>query len=267
MVCRDKCGCGVASRLGSWRAGITLSAFDAFQPINHYSVLGLSEASSSATVASSFGPNRWPWHLATEQDRANASERCRAAYHVLNDPVSRAAYDKQNGYTIGHLAAVIGDWQASWGRLWLAMLVLAALIVFLGSGDQARRVVGSKLAPGFDEVAVLHQAEPCGPQQVVCLEASYFEREFRSTSDFWQSILAADVAWWTLPPAILVLSGLLLGPVVNRAAGYAVAAVRLVGYRDTFVRAALVVPVLALPLAFIAFYFLSAPDAVDLSAR
>lgn len=234
----------------------------ALERLNHYQTLGLTEAASSKAVSRGLWVERWPWHLLNEEDRKEATRRRIIAYGVLNRAHTRLAYDRELGFTRRYLAARIGEEDALWGNVWLAALVVAALWMFMAGPFHAARFIGGNLAPGFREEIVFHSPPP---ECVAC--GGYYAREFRSTSDAWESVLNGWLGGWLVwfaPSFAATTIGLAGRPVVNRAAGYAVAAVRYAGYRDTLMRAALVGAVMALVIGIVAFWALSPPAALEL---
>ena len=230
----------------------------ALEHLNHYQALGLTEAASSEEVSRSLRVERWPWHLVDEEARREATRRRVKAYGVLYDPRTRLAYDRELGFTRRHLAVQIGEEDSLWGQVWLTALGIVALLMVMAGPFHAARFIGSNLAPGFGEEIVYHSPQPgC----VDCL--GYYTREFRSTSDAWEGFLNGWIVWFA-PSLAAITIGLAGRPVVNRAAGYAVAGVRYVGYRDTLTRAALVAMVVAVVIGILAYWALSPPAAVEM---
>ena len=94
---------------------------ESIEKLDYYHVLGLTEAASSEEIEQALHVERWPWHLVEEGGREFVTAKRVEAYGVLNDPVSRLAYDKAQGYTKGQLAARIGDETSIWGQAWLIL--------------------------------------------------------------------------------------------------------------------------------------------------
>lgn len=224
--------------------------------LDHYQALGLSEGASSEVIEQALHVDRWPWHLVEEGAREFATQKRVEAYGVLNDPVRRLAYDKERGRTRWQLAASIGDDASIWGRVWLILFGLIALIMVVGGPYHPARAIGSTFAPGFQEVVVRKEV-PCDFSP--CSER--FEREFRSTSDFWQSLLNGWLAW-LVPPLLMVVVGLTMRRVVSRAAGCIVAEARFRKSRDGPARFLMLLVVSAVPITFLLLYWLLPPDPV-----
>jgi hypothetical protein len=224
--------------------------------LDHYQVLGLTEAASSEEIEQALHVERWPWHLVEEGAREFVTRKRVEAYGVLNDPAIRLAYDKERGYTKGRLAARIGDESSIWGQTWLILFGVVALIMIVGGPHHPARTIGSAFAPGFEEVIVRKDGACAFPP---CPER--YEREFRSTSDFWESVLNG-FAPWVIPPILMVVVGLGLRPLVSRASDYIVAMVRFGGRRDGTTRFAMLIVVAAVPVVFLLMYWLLPPDPV-----
>jgi hypothetical protein len=164
--------------------------------LNHYQVLGLTEASSSQDIDRALHRDRWPWHLVDEEARQVATRMKVEAYGVLSKPRSRAEYDREKGFTLRHLASTIGDDQSWWATAWVASWSILALIAFVAGPVSTARIIGSALAPGFDEVAVYN------PPVEHCLSCrGYYSREFLSSSGFFHWLLNS-IYLWPLFPAI-----------------------------------------------------------------
>jgi hypothetical protein len=208
-------------------------------------VLGLTEAASSEEIEQALHVERWPWHLVEEGARGFVTQKRVEAYGVLNDPITRLAYDKERGYTRGQLAARIGDETSIWGQAWLILFALIALIMVIGGPYHAARAVGVAFAPGFEEVIVRENGAcdfpPCPDR---------YEREFRSTISFWESVLSG-FATWAVPPILMIVIGLGLRSLVSRAAGYIVAMARFQKRRDGPTRLAALIAVAAVPIFFL----------------
>lgn len=229
---------------------------DSISKLNHYQVLGLTEAASSKEVAHSLHVERWPWHLVEEGARELVTRKRVEAFGVLSDPVSRLAYDREQGYTKGQLARRVGDESSVWGQVWLVLFGVIAFIMVVGGPYHPARAIGSAFAPGFEEVIVREDKPclfpPCSDQ---------FEREFRSTSGFWQSLLNG---WfpWVAPPIMMVAVGVTMRSVISRAAGYVVAMARFQERRDGPARFMMLLVTAAVPIVFLALYALLPPDPV-----
>ena len=228
---------------------------ESIEKLDYYHVLGLTEAASSEEIEQALHVERWPWHL-VEGGREFVTRKRVEAYGVLNDPETRIAYDREQGYTKGHLATRIGDETSIWAQTWLILFGVIALIMIVGGPDHPARAIGSAFAPGFEELIVrkdgLCSLPPC-PEQ--------YEREFRSTSDFWESVLNG-FAPWVIPPILMVVVGLALRAPVGRAAGYVVAMTRFRGRRDGSIRLAMLIAVGAVPVVFFLAFWLLPPDPV-----
>ena len=224
--------------------------------LDHYRVLGLTEGASSEAVEQALHVDRWPWHLVEEGARELATQKRVEAFGVLNDPVSRRAYDKSRGYTKRHLAAAIGDDASIWGQAWLILFGVIALIMVVGGPQHPARAIGSAFAPGFQEVVVRKEGgcdfPPCPDR---------YEREFRSTSDAWESFLNGFIPW-AAPPILMVIAGFGLRPLVSRVSGYMVAEARFRERRDGAIRFAMLMVVVAIPVGFLLLYGLLPPDPV-----
>jgi len=236
----------------------TEATIESLEGLNHYQVLGLTEAARSEEIKQSLHVERWPWHLVEEGAREFATRKRVEAYGVLNDPATRAAFDKQQGYSKGHLAARIGDETSVWGQTWLILFAIIEFIMVIGGPYHPARAIGSAFAPDFKEVFV--RSEPQCALSVPC-EASY-RREFQSSSDLWQKVLNGWLPW-VVPPVVAAGVGLALRPVVGRVAGYAVASVRYAGRRDGLTRVLMLVLTAILPITFLVLYLLLPPDAVQ----
>jgi ABC-type glycerol-3-phosphate transport system permease component len=224
--------------------------------LDYYQVLGLTEAASSEEIEQALHVERWPWHLVEEGARDFVTRKRVEAYGVLNDPATRLAYDKERGYTKGRLAARIGDESSIWGQTWLILFGVVALIMIVGGPHHPARAMGSAFAPGFEEVVVQKDGACAFPP---CPER--YEREFRSTSDFWESVLNG-FAPWIIPPILMVVVGLALRAPVSRAAGYVVAMARFLERRDGPARFVMLLAVAAVPIVFLLMYWLLPPDPV-----
>jgi ABC-type glycerol-3-phosphate transport system permease component len=229
---------------------------ESIEKLDHYHVLGLTEAASSEEIEQALHVERWPWHLVEEGGRAFVTKKRLEAYGVLNDPVTRLAYDRKQGYTKGHLATQIGDETSIWGQTWLILFGVIALIMVVGGPHHPARAIGSAFAPGFEEVIVRKDGACAFPP---CPER--YEREFRSTSSFWESVLNG-FAPWVIPPILMVVIGLALRAPVARAAGYLVAMARFRGCRDGPIRFAMLLAVAAVPIVFLLVFWLLPPDPV-----
>jgi DnaJ-class molecular chaperone len=91
---------------------------DFYEP-NHYEILNLDETASSrdivkACLSAPYSPADLQWAKDTQQVM---QQRCDEAYRVLGDPVLRASYDREQGYTKQHLARRIGHSRAAWGMV------------------------------------------------------------------------------------------------------------------------------------------------------
>jgi hypothetical protein len=224
--------------------------------LDHYRALGLSEGASSEAIEHALHVDRWPWHLVEEGAREFATQKRVEAYGVLTDPASRLAYDKAQGYTKAHLAAAIGDDASIWGQAWLILFGVIALIMVIGGPYHPARAIGSTFAPGFEEVFVRKEG-PCDFPP--CPER--YERKFRSTSDFWESVLNGFIPW-VAPPILMAIVGLGLRPVVSRAAGYVVASARYRQLRDGPTRFLMLIVVAGVPIMFLLLFWLLPPDPV-----
>jgi hypothetical protein len=220
--------------------------------LDHYQALGLSEGASSEAIEHALHVDRWPWHLVEEGAREFATQKRVEAYGVLNDPATRLAYDKSRGYTKGHLAAAIGDDASIWGQAWLVLFGVITLIMVIGGPDHPARAIGSAFAPGFQEVIVRADCD---------FARCPYEREFHSTSEFWESVLNGFLPW-AVPPMLVVAIGLGMRSLVSRVAGYVVALVRFRKHRDGGVRVAMLIVVAAVPILFLLLFWLLPPDAV-----
>jgi DnaJ-class molecular chaperone len=139
---------------------------ESIEKLDYYHVLGLTEAASSEEIEQALHVERWPWHLVEEGGRECVTRKRVEAYGVLNDPATRLAYDKQRGYTKGHLAARIGDETSIWGQTWIILFGVIALIMVVGGPDHPARAIGSAFAPGFEEVIVRQEGRvPSRPVQ------------------------------------------------------------------------------------------------------
>src|SRR6266545_4547877 len=107
--------------------------------LDHYQVLGLTEAASTEDIQQALQIDRWPWHLLDEEARKFATARRVEAFGVLNDPASRAAYDRKQGYTSGYLAARIGDSTSIWSQTWLILFAVFAVLMVMGGPDHPAR--------------------------------------------------------------------------------------------------------------------------------
>jgi hypothetical protein len=229
---------------------------ESIEKLDYYQVLGLTEAASSEEIEQALHVERWPWHLVEEGAREFVTKKRVEAYVVLNDPATRLAYDRQRGYTKGQLAARIGDATSIWGQAWLILFGIIALIMVVGGPYHPARAIGSVFAPGFEEV-IVRKDESCSFPP--CPER--YEREFRSTSDFWESVLNG-FAPWLIPPIIIVIVGFAARSPVSRAAGYFVALARFGERRDGPARFAMLIAVAAVPIVFLLMYWLLPPDPV-----
>jgi ABC-type glycerol-3-phosphate transport system permease component len=192
-----------------------------------------------------------------EGAREFATQKRVEAYGVLNDPASRLVYDKARGYTKAHLAAAIGDDASVWGQAWLVLFGVIALIMVIGGPYHPARAIGSAFAPGFEEVIVRKGGEcdfpPCPGR---------YEREFRSTSGFWESVLNGFLPW-AVSPILMVAIGLGMRSLVSRVAGYVVAMARFRKRRDGSLRFVMLIVVAAVPIVFLLLFWLLPPDAVE----
>jgi hypothetical protein len=229
---------------------------ESIEKLDYYHVLGLTEAASSEEIEHALHVERWPWHLVEEGGREFVTAKRVEAYGVLNDPVSRLTYDKAQGYPKGRLAARIGDETSIWGQAWIILFGIIALLMVVGGPHHPARAIGSAFAPGFEEVIVRENGvcdfSPC-PER--------YEREFRSSSDFWESVLNG-LAPWIIPPILMVIVGLGMRSLVSRAAGYVVAIVRFQSRRDGLIRLAALIAVAAVPVGFLLVWWLLPPDPV-----
>jgi ABC-type maltose transport system permease subunit len=127
----------------------------------------------------------------------------------------------------------------------------------IGGPYHPARAIGSEFAPGFQEVIVRRVGEcdfsPC-PEQ--------YEREFRSTSGFWESLLNGFIPWLA-PPILVLVVGLTTRPLISRSAGYVVAMVRFQKRRDGLTRFLMLIVVAAIPIMFLTLYWLLPPDPVQ----
>lgn len=229
---------------------------ESIEQLDYYHVLGLTEAASSEEIEQALHVERWPWHLVEEGGREFVTAKRVEAYGVLSDPVSRLTYDQAQGYTKGQLAARIGDETSIWAQTWLILFGVIALIMIVGGPHHPARAIGSAFAPGFEEVIVRKDGACAFPP---CPER--YEREFRSTSDFWESALNG-FAPWVIPPILMIVVGFALRSPVSRAAGYVVALARFQARRDGPARFAMLIAVAAVPIVFFVMYWLLPPDPV-----
>jgi hypothetical protein len=229
---------------------------ESLEKLDYYHVLGLTEAASSEEIEQALHVERWPWHLVEEGGREFVTTKRVEAYGVLNDPVSRLIYDKAQGYTKGQLAARIGDETSIWGQTWIILFGIIALLMVVGGPHHPARAIGSAFAPGFQEIIVRNDGTCAFPP---CPER--YEREFRSSSDFWKSVLNGFVPW-VFPPIIVVVVGLALRAPVSRAAGYVVATERFQKHRDGPARFVMLIAVAAVPIVFLLVYWLLPPNPV-----
>jgi hypothetical protein len=229
---------------------------ESIRELDHYQVLGLSEGASSEAIEQSLHVDRWPWHLVEEGAREFATQKRVEAYGVLNDPVSRLAYDRSRGDTKARLAAAIGDDASIWGQAWLILFAIFALLMVIGGPQHPARAIGSAFAPGFQEVIVRQDSScdfpPCPDR---------FKREFRSTSEFWESLLSGFIPW-AVPPVIVLVVGLVGRGPASRVAGYAVAEVRFRERTDGLVRFVMLLIVAAVPIVLLLLYWQLPPDPV-----
>jgi hypothetical protein len=225
--------------------------------LNHYQVLGLTEAASSDEIEQALHVERWPWHLVEEGARQAVTRRRVEAFGVLHDPVTRLSYDKRQGYTRGWLAARIGHNTSIWAQTWLILFALIALVMVVGGPAHPARAIGSAFAPGFQEV-IVRKETPCPFPP--CPDP--LEREFRSTSGFWQSVLNG-FAPWVVPPILMIAIGFGMRSLVSRLAGYVVAAARFRALRDGPARLLMLILVAAVPIIFLACWWLLPPDPVE----
>ena len=126
----------------------------------------------------------------------------------------------------------------------------------IGGPQHPARAIGSAFAPGFEEVIVRKGGACDFPP---CPER--YEREFRSTSEFWESVLNGFLPW-AVPPMLMVAIGLGTRSLVSRVAGYVVAMARFQRRRDGSVRFAMLIVVAAVPIVFLLLFWLLPPDAV-----
>jgi hypothetical protein len=222
--------------------------------LDHYQVLGLTEAASSEDIQQALQIERWPWHLLDEEARKFATARRVEAFGVLNDPTTRAAYDRRQGYTKGYLAGRIGDATSIWGQTWLVLFAVIGLLMVMGGPDHPARAVGSALAPDFQEVFV--RKEPDCPPLDSC--PIRYEREFRSSSDAWRSVLNGWLPW-IVPPILAIGAGFALRPLIAGLAGYVVASMRFAGRSDGVTRFLMLLLVATVPIAFLAAYWILPP--------
>jgi hypothetical protein len=228
------------------------SQSQAAAPIGLYAVLGLTEAASSEDIDRSLLVERWPWHLADEESRRDVTALRLEAVGVLSKPRRRAIYDTEQGYSVHHLARLIGKDSSIWGQTWLVAFCILAFLIVLGGPNHAARAFGT-LAPDFQEVSA-------------CLTCrAYQELDFRSSSGLWHWFLNS---WWVwlLPSAAAVLTGMMLRTAVSRASGYAVAAWRLAGHRDTAPRFIMLVLWSMIPVGILLAYWLAPPAGIPLPA-
>ena len=173
--------------------GLPSQTAESLARLDHYQVLGLSEASSTKDVLRALQRDRWPWHLVDEDARQMASRMKAAAHIALATPKARAEYDREQGFTVGHLAAEIGDDSSRWATVWVASWAIVAVLLFLEGPYLPARVIGTLLAPGYDEVAVYHPALDCSN----C--GGTYTREFLSSSSFFHWLLNSLFIWALLP--------------------------------------------------------------------
>ncbi|MFH1141645.1 MAG: hypothetical protein V1724_08330 [Chloroflexota bacterium] len=211
----------------------------------HYDVLGLGETASTKEVSRAFLNMSRPGAPVGEV----AARRCEEAYSVLADPVRRAVYDGEMGYSKEFLAKRIGHSGAGWGMTWAVLFGFLA-VFFLLDHENMSRMIGSNFAPGFYEVQEYIDEEICKDDGQTCAQG-YFRGKFFSTNASWEWLLNSWLAL-SLGPA-LVTGAVALGgrEVLNRTAGRIIASVRSEGHTDTWVRAGLFLVAALAPVAVV----------------
>jgi len=214
---------------------------DSYEP-NQYEVLRVDETASSREIAkafltaSSFGP--WEY-TGDERVQVAVAQRRIEAYRVLSDPVLRATYDREQGYTKDDLARRIGHKGAEWGLAWAFLFGLLAFF-FMLDHENMSRMFGVHFAPDFTERRVEVEDPDVGYR---------FEGEFHSTDSRWDWVLNS---WLALSLGPAIVTGFLAagGPyVLNRVAGEVISRMRSDGYRDTWVRAGFWLFAVLVPIA------------------
>lgn len=179
------------------------------------------------------------------------------AYGAIYKPSDRAVYDRTHGFSLRHLARAIGDDSSWWATAWVVAWSIVAVLFFLGGPELAARIIGSRFAPGFDEIIVRH---PAADNCFGCTDT--YTREFVSSSGFFRWLLNSLLIW-ALLPAIAVAIGMTLRTASARSCGFMIAFVRRYT-SDSWIRAFVLVVVAVLPIVVAFAIYSAAPDAVPL---
>lgn len=225
--------------------------------LNHYQILGLTEAASSEAIERSLRVERWPWHLLDEDARLLTTRRRIEAYGLLNNPRDRADYDRAH-YAQWQIVSSVGEDHSVFGTAWVATWSVLAVLLFLGGPAQPARLIGL-IAPGFEEIAVYHAAG------VGCVGSctGYYTREFLSNSGLFHWLMNTDLLW-ILPAATALTIGMTLRTAAARSCGWVIVTVRMSGLRDTGIRLVSFVTIVAIPVAVLVFYALAPPSGIDI---
>ena len=184
------------------------------------------------------------------------AHRRQQAYAVLGDPVSRAVYDQELGYSKADLARLIGS-RAGWGTTWAILFGLLALF-FLLDHENLSRMVGSNFTPDYYEVREYVDEEIC--RERGCREEctpGYYVGRFHSSNPQWEWVLNS---WLALPLAPALITGLTAWSghqFINGAISRIIVSLRYLGHADSWVRSVAFMVVLLLPIAvniFVASY-------------
>ena len=226
--------------------------------LNRYQVLGLTEGASTEDIRRALQKDRWPWHLVDEEARQVATRMKVDAYGALLNPHLRAEYDRTKGFTLRHLAAIVGDDRSWWATAWVMSWSILALLTVLAGPVLAARIIGSAFAPGFSEVAVYHQPL-CGGCE------GHYTREFLSSSGFFRWLLNSLLIWAVFPAFTLTI-GMTLRTAAARACGLFIAWSRQF-VSDSVPRVLCLVAMVGLPAALLVIAVVLAPEGVDLPGK
>jgi len=142
------------------------------------------------------------------------------AYEVLRDPIKRATYDEQLGYTKADIASEIAS-DKGFGRWWAYMCGFWAFI-FLSAHEVSPRIVGKIFAPDFEFIWG-SRVNPDG-------------YTYLSSDAAWQALLNSWLAMFLAPIAILVILAYLGYRWIDVPLSRIISPVRCSGFSDVYVR-------------------------------